>query len=69
MTCSHCGLALRGYGSVDSAPLCHPEVGMDCYRLVSVYRHPTPCTIPYCVSSAGLRSNRDAEMNDGTTTL
>lgn len=24
-------------------PLCHPDVGLDCYRLVTVYRHHLPC--------------------------
>lgn len=38
--CAHCGNSLRGYGSVNSSYLCHPDVGMDCYRLVTVYGEP-----------------------------
>lgn len=47
--CGHCCEPLRGYasayraGSGQSVPLCHPDDGMDCYRLVTVYRHPMPC--------------------------
>jgi hypothetical protein len=42
-TCSHCGLTQQGYASLSTDgiqyPLCHPDDGMDCYRLVTVYRH------------------------------
>ena len=47
-TCVHCGRdgvgsRERGYGYSDG-PLCHPnDDGPDCYRLVTVYHHPTPC--------------------------
>jgi len=46
--CSHCKQPLRGHGSVTSAPgevdeLCHPNEGMDCYHLVTLYKHPMPC--------------------------
>ena len=37
--CGHCGKVARGYGW-DGARLCHPDEGMDCYRLVTVYKHP-----------------------------
>ena len=53
-TCGHCGQrqlgALnhydRGGATADGTPLCHPDFGMECYRLVTVYHHPTPC--PEC---------------------
>ncbi len=56
-TCGHCGAAdvgsyYAGYASMTTEAgtwhLCHPnEVGrMDCYRLVTVYKHATPC--PSC---------------------
>lgn len=43
--CAHCGTKLQDQGSgfVRDQPVCHPDVGMDCYRLVTVYDHPLPC--------------------------
>jgi len=41
--CAHCRLEVRGYASIDDKLLCHPDVGIDCYRLVTVYGHPMPC--------------------------
>jgi hypothetical protein len=45
--CGHCSQPQRGFASVTYAgapmPLCHPDDGPDCYRLVTVYHHPTPC--------------------------
>lgn len=50
-TCGHCGAddvgTLRaGYSWVDMVPLCHPYVGgrPDCYRLVTIFGHPMPCS-------------------------
>ena len=43
VVCGHCGPPARGGAGVGDTPLCHPDGGMDCYRLVTVYRHPTPC--------------------------
>jgi hypothetical protein len=48
-TCSHCGLPRRGSAGVllksGYYPLCHPDEGLDCYHLVTVYKHPiTNCT-------------------------
>lgn len=51
-TCAHCSGPQNGSASVtqyDDArkpvhkPLCHPDYGMDCYSLVSVYGHSMPC--------------------------
>jgi hypothetical protein len=36
--CGHCGKIARGYAKVDDVQLCHPDEGMDCYRLVTVYK-------------------------------
>lgn len=46
--CAHCtGLMLGQAGRQlpDSLyePLCHPDWGLDCYSLVTVARHDTPC--------------------------
>lgn len=47
--CVHCQQPLRGWAAVPAGPVCHPsglpgeEPGLDCYRLVTVYGHPTPC--------------------------
>ena len=48
--CSHCGKAMRGNAGMSlngrHHHLCHPDEGMDCYRLVTVYQHPVedcPC--------------------------
>lgn len=42
-TCGHCGERMRGYASFRNKWLCHPDDGLDCYRLVTVYGHPMPC--------------------------
>lgn len=41
--CSHCGFGMLGYASVGLDFLCHPDAGIDCYRLVTVYHHESPC--------------------------
>jgi hypothetical protein len=41
--CGHCQRPIRGMGSVGGTFLCHPDDGMDCYRLVTLYGHPMPC--------------------------
>jgi hypothetical protein len=38
--CGHCGESMKGYASAAKEWLCHPDEGMDCYRLVTVYNHP-----------------------------
>lgn len=38
--CWHCGQPAQGYATAGKARLCHPDDGMDCYRLVTVYKHP-----------------------------
>lgn len=45
-TCWHCGKPQRGYASVGPALVCHPDDGLDCYRLVISGGHPMPC--PSC---------------------
>lgn len=48
--CSHCGNPMRGTASISNPTgqywLCHPDEGMDCYHLVTVWRHEptTQCT-------------------------
>lgn len=60
MTCAHCrrvqvgraGITIRnpetGVGLAEMA-LCHPDYGLDCYRLVTVHGHAMPC--PSCRES------------------
>lgn len=42
--CDHCGRPLRGWAVLRRGGitfhLCHPGVGLDCYRLVTVYNEP-----------------------------
>ncbi len=41
--CGHCRQRAIGHASVGKVRVCHPDSGMDCYRLVTVYRHWMPC--------------------------
>lgn len=41
--CGHCHGPLRGYGAIGRVLLCHPDDGMDCYRLVTLYGHGIDC--------------------------
>jgi hypothetical protein len=41
--CGHCQRPMRGYASAGTDWLCHPDDGIDCYRLVTLYGHSTPC--------------------------
>lgn len=50
-TCSHCGSNREVYGSYQEGggplyQLCHPNEGMDCYRLVTVYHEPIGARLP-----------------------
>ncbi len=38
-TCGHCRSQQVGSAAKDGTPLCHPDDGPDCYRLVTVYGH------------------------------
>lgn len=44
--CGHCGGLLLGWAMMNDTYLCHPDVGMDCYRLVTVYREPIGARLP-----------------------
>jgi hypothetical protein len=41
-TCAHCGRPARGSAAIFidgiEITLCHPDVGLDCYHLVTVYK-------------------------------
>lgn len=46
--CAHCtkpalGLATRRLPGNPQERLCHPDFGLDCYSLVTVAGHDTPC--------------------------
>lgn len=43
MICSHCLGTMRGCASLNDDMLCHPDDGLDCYRLVTIYKHAMPC--------------------------
>ena len=60
VSCAHCEQPVLGYGKANDAALCHPDIGLDCYHLVTLYRHDTPCTIAYCRSSVQRRLAREA---------
>lgn len=41
--CGHCDGEVRGFARAQGKDLCHPDSGLDCYRLVTVYGHELPC--------------------------
>ncbi|WP_229586306.1 hypothetical protein [Kocuria sp. CCUG 69068] len=41
-TCAHCGLPALGFATGNAERLCHDDA-RDCYELVTVHDHPTPC--------------------------
>lgn len=53
LICAHCSEPMRGRASFNGLPLCHPDKGVDCYHLVTVYGHAMPCSNPACVLSRG----------------
>lgn len=57
--CGHCGLSLRGYASSGDDKLCHPDTGMDCYKLVTLYKHEFDCEDPKCLASIRARGKRE----------
>lgn len=71
--CAHCQQPITGYGTVNDAILCHPDVGLDCYHLVTLYRHDTPCEIPYCIASVERRRHRETNsaeaLNENSAAL
>lgn len=46
--CAHCLGPQVGSASVAGQSLCHPDGGLDCYRLVTVYHHDMPCAESPC---------------------
>ena len=48
LICGHCLRDQRGYATMNGMPLCHPDEGMDCYHLVTVWGHDFRCE--YCMS-------------------
>lgn len=57
--CGHCGEPMRGYAAINDTPLCHPDEGLDCYRLVTVFGHPMPCGC-----AAGVREEQFESLLD-----
>lgn len=41
--CGHCTHPALGMAAANGVQLCHPDDNIDCYRLVTIYHHPTPC--------------------------
>jgi hypothetical protein len=56
LTCAHCYQPQRGYAVVGYLPVCHPDVGMDCYARVTVYGHRMPCEQCMPVAAAARKS-------------
>lgn len=52
-SCGHCGRVQDGYAAVGNTPLCHPDEGMDCFKLVTLYGHATPCDTCTPVTAPG----------------
>lgn len=46
-TCGHCMLEMRGFAAKGDIYLCHPDTGLDCYQLVTRYRHSLNCQ--FCI--------------------
>lgn len=59
--CGHCLEPMVGYGSAGKQLLCHPDIGMDCYKLVTLYKHTTPCSNEHCVASVDRRRKREGD--------
>lgn len=55
--CAHCGGTARGYAKVGDRRLCHPNEGVDCYHLVTVYKHEMPC-VPCTISRERIDTQR-----------
>ena len=55
-TCQHCWGPVKGHASVNGQKLCHPDFGLDCYHLATVYGHEMPC--PQCVDVRVLLDRR-----------
>jgi hypothetical protein len=54
--CHHCWGPVKGWASFDGNALCHPDFGLDCYHLVTVYDHEMAC--PQCVDIRVLLDRR-----------
>ena len=56
-TCGHCRREPLGFAEIRDQRVCHPDYGIDCYRLVLVYGHPMPCQA--CCDARALLDNMD----------
>ena len=63
LICAHCGGRQRGFAGMGANLLCHPDFGMDCYQMVTVYHHPMPCES--CAPEPDLRAHVRALTPDG----
>lgn len=52
--CGHCGKPVHLGGAVGATRLCHPDEDMDCYHLVTVYKHPMPCDCDGTLARVGM---------------
>lgn len=59
--CEHCTGVVLGYATVyfdgKSYSVCHPNTGLDCYKLVTLYHHGSQC---YCCRE--VRVTLDAQV-------
>lgn len=60
--CVHCRRPADGYASSEAGRLCHPDNGLDCYHLVTVYKHPTPCVCRDALLVSGDRIVRGLDL-------
>ena len=63
-TCGHCCGPMLGYAKAEGKHLCHPDEGMDCYHLVTVYRHLMPC--PECSADRAHQEGLKAAADGGS---
>lgn len=53
--CAHCANPMRGLASMTISGkhlwLCHPDEGLDCYRLVNVYGHEPTADCAKCTEA------------------
>ena len=59
-TCAHCLGVQVGFAGIGDQVLCHPDYGIDCYRLVTIYSHAMPC--PACRDARLLLDGMDPQF-------
>lgn len=60
--CAHCGQPARGMAHVGDDRLCHPDSGMDCYHLVTVWGHQRTGALETCSKCISDKAERSRIM-------